>query len=427
MSEAAAGAPARAPRAAWREHAAGAACAFYILAAIGSFTSPPLCNIGAGLALLAFCFVPGALARLRAVAAQPVARGALALLAVLAVAMLWADAPWPRRLASWWSWRPLLLLAIGAALFADARWKDRGALALVLALAAATLLSFALRLAGVALPVAVDEPGIVLRNHTTQGMALVVGIVLALVLGWGRPATAARRRLMAAAIAMFVANLAFVVTGRSAHLALLVVAAVLAFALVRGRRRWLAPVAIVVLGVALLASSSMVRERFETAYSEFGAASSPKETSMGIRKVIWKSTIELIARRPVLGYGVGGFAPAYAQYAQEHLSGWEAQEVVKDTHDQYLHLWVEGGIPALLAFAAFVAGACRQPAPMPYRAAALALLAAWLATSLLNSHFQAFAEAHLLGLVLGMLLAVPSAGGAQGAASAASTAASTSP
>jgi membrane associated rhomboid family serine protease len=35
----------------------------------------------------------------------------------------------------------------------------------------------------------------------------------------------------------------------------------------------------------------------------------------------------------------------------------------------------------------------------------LSLFLAWLATSLFNSHFQTFAEAHLIGLVLGVLLA----------------------
>jgi len=58
-----------------------------------------------------------------------------------------------------------------------------------------------------------------------------------------------------------------------------------------------------------------------------------------------------------------------------------------------------------VAFAAFVAGVLRQRAPAPYRGAALALLAAWLCTSVFNSHFQTFAEGHLLALVLGVLLA----------------------
>jgi O-antigen ligase len=385
--------------------AADLARVFLIVAAIGSFTSPPLANIGAGLAVICFLLIPGRWALWRATAMQPVGVGVLVLLSVIAVAMLWADAPWPRRLAVWWSWRPLLLLLFGCALFAQPRWKDRYAASLVAVLALAALASFVLRVLGIS-PVGVDEPGILLRNHTTQGMALVVGVILAAVLGWGRPAERKMRWAMALAIALFVANIALVVTGRSAHLALLVAGAVLTFSLLDGRRRWLGALAIVVAGGALLASSTMVRERFETAYSEFGASSSPTETSMGIRKVVWDTTIHLIEQRPLLGYGVGGFAPAYARYVHEHYTGWQAQEA-KDTHNQYLHLWVEAGVPGLLAFIAFAIGVLRQPAAAPYRGAAWGLFAAWLATSLLNSHFQTFAEAHLLGLTLGVLLAPP--------------------
>jgi O-antigen ligase len=221
---------------------------------------------------------------------------------------------------------------------------------------------------------------------------------------------------------LFVANIALVATGRSAHLALLVAGGVAAFSLMPGRRRWLVLVLVPLAGGALLASSSMVRERFATAYGEFGTVqTSPVETSMGLRSVIWETTRELIARRPLLGYGVGGFAPAYAELVHQHYTGWQAAEA-KDTHNQYLHVMVEAGIPGVLAFLAFVAGVLRQPAPAPFRGAGIALLAAWLATSLFNSHFQTFAEAHLLDLVLGMCLA---GGTVQPAASAAPAAAAT--
>jgi len=402
-----------------------------ILATVGSFCSPPLANIAAGLALIAFFASPGAWQHLRAAARRPAGIGVLILLATMGVAMFWADAPWPRRLAVWWSWRPLLLLLLGAALFEAPRWKDRFALWVIGALVLASLASFVLRVLGIS-PVGVDEPGILLRNHTTQGMALVIGVILAATLAWGRAVSAGRRRVLLAAIVVMVANIGLVVTGRSAHLALLVSGAVVAFCLVPDRRRWLAPIAIVLLGGALLASSSMVRQRFETAYSEFDAPSSPTETSMGIRKVVWDTTWHLIERHPLLGYGVGGFAPAYARYVHEHYTGWEAQEA-KDTHNQYLHVWVEAGIPGLLAFLAFAVGVCRQPVAAPYRGAALGLFGAWLATSLLNSHFQTFAEAHLIGLTLGVLLGTPmtpqraAPGALQASTSAAATVAATSP
>ncbi|HXY05554.1 MAG TPA: O-antigen ligase family protein [Burkholderiaceae bacterium] len=384
-------------------HAALGARVLLLLSAVGSFTSPPLANIAAALGLLAFFFTTAAASRLRAAATRPVGIGVLILLATMALAMFWGDAPWDRRFAEWWSWRPLLLLLVATTLFGSERSKDQFALALIVVLALCAVASFLVLL--LPNPVFIDQPGVILRNHTTQGMALVVGVVLAAMLAWGRPVAPPRRLALFAAIALFVANLALVTTGRSSHLALLVAGALSAFSLVKGRWRWWSAIGVFAVATAILASSSMVRDRFATAFEEIGTASTvTTETPIGSRIVIWKTSRDLIARRPWFGYGMGSFASAYSQQIQEEPDvAWRAE--VKDPQNQYLRLLVDAGIPGALAFVAFVVGVLRQPAPGPYRGAALALFAAWLATSVFNSHFQTFAEAHLLALVLGVLLA----------------------
>ena len=409
--------------------AADLARIFFILAAVGSVTSPPVANIAAALGLVAAAFAPGAWPRLRAAARAPLGRGILVFLATMAVAMLWADAPWGRRFAAWWSWRPLILLLVASTLFTTARWKDRFAVWVVGALALAAVASFVLRL--MPDPIVIDDPGILLRNHTTQGMAFVAGAALALLLALARSAPVRLRAFGVVALLLFVVNIALIATGRSAHVALLVAGAVAGAALLPGRGRWWVLVLVPVLGALALAASPMVRERFTQAVGEVGTVStSPSETSMGLRLVIWPTTIELISRRPVLGYGVGGFAPAYAQLIHERYSDWRAAEA-KDTHNQYLHVLVEAGIPGFAAFLLFLWGVVRQKAAAPYRGVGLALFAAWLVTSLLNSHFQTFAEAHLIALVLGAMLggaeAVQGALAADGAAraSAAATASAT--
>jgi len=410
---AAAGLPAAPPLDAPAGRAADAARLLFALAAIGSVTSPPLANIAAGLGLIAFCAVPQAWQRLRAAAVQPLGRGVLVFLATMALAMLWADAPWDRRLAAWWSWRPLILMLVGTTLFTAPRWRDRFCWILVGALAVAAVASFILRL--MPNPVLIDDPGILLRNHTTQGMAFVAGTALAVLLAWGRPAGRRQRLMLYAALLLFFANIALIATGRSAHVALLVAAAIAGAAVLHGRQRWWVLVLIPLAGALTLASSPMVRERFTQAYGELGTVqTSPSETSMGLRLIIWPTTLDLIAERPVLGYGVGGFAPAYARLIHQRYSDWRAAEA-KDTHNQYLHVMVEAGIPGVLAFLYFLSGVLRQRAPPPYRGVGLALFAAWLTTSLLNSHFQTFAEAHLIGLVLGALLAAAPASAAAAA------------
>jgi len=308
--------------------------------------------------------------------------------------------------------------------------KDRFSLGVVAVLALGAIASFVLM--AMPNPVVIDEPGILLRNHTTQGMAFAAGAILAAMMAWGRPVSVRARLLLFVAIALFLMNISFVTAGRSAYLALLTASAVLAYSLMTGPRRWLAVVGVVVVGFAILASSSLVRERFAKGIAEIGTANTvTSETSIGSRIVIWHITRDLIVRRPLLGYGMGGFPGAYTQEVQNRSDlAWRAD--VKDPQNEYLRIVVEAGVPGALAFLVFVAGVLRQRAPAPFRGAALALFAAWLVTSLFNSHFQTFAEAHFIGLVLGMLLGnevgydAASVGAADASLSASVTAPSTS-
>lgn len=393
-----------------------------LLSAVGCFTSPPITNIGIALGLIALFFIPGTVSELRTAAARPMGMSVLALLATMALAMLWSDAPWAQRFGEWWSWRPILLLLVLSPLFGTEQAKDRFALALVVVLALCAAASFFVLL--LPNPVFIDQPGVILRNHTTQGMAFVVGSVLAAMLAWGRPVSARLRLGLVGTLALFVANLALVTAGRSAHVAILVAGAFCAFSLAKARWRWWAVLGVVSVGLAILGSSSMVRDRFAKAYEEIGTANTvTTETAIGSRIVIWNITRELIARHPLLGYGLGGFPIAYAQEIRgRHDSAWRAE--VQDPQNEYFRVMVDAGIPGVLAFASFVLGLLRQQAQAPYRGAARALLFAWLCTSVFNSHFQTFAEAHLLGLVLGVLLA--NVGAPQRSSSRAATSAATS-
>lgn len=146
---------------------------------------------------------------------------------------------------------------------------------------------------------------------------------------------------------------------------------------------------------------------------------------MGIRTVIWDTTSDLIEARPVLGYGLGGFAPAYAtRIAQKYSEGWRATPVA-DPHNQYLFVWAEAGLPGLLAFLVFLLALWRQRPPTPYGAIGISLVMAWCATSMFSSHFQAFNEGHLIALVIGVFLARERTGLLQPAATIARAASST--
>jgi len=151
--------------------------------------------------------------------------------------------------------------------------------------------------------------------------------------------------------------------------------------------------------------SPVMQGRFLMAWQELGkAANNTEYTSMGMRVVMWQNTATLIRARPVIGYGLGGLKPAYAELVKDAPKDWKSI-VTGDPHNQFLSAWVEGGLLGLSGFVFFLAAATLQPAPPPWRSFALALLISWCGTSMVSSHFQTFNEGHLIAIFLGAFLA----------------------
>lgn len=381
-----------------------------LLVAIGAMSSPPVANVAAVLMLVAFAFVGDAWARLRRVLAEPLGRGVLLLAAALALGVVVALArglPVQVALGGVYGWRHLLLLLVALAVFDDPRSRLRLMLGFVLfALAAAAMSMAAWKLGYVRNEM---PAGILWRNPVTQALLFATGGFLALLLatraawaqGWMRPA-------LGAAALLLIGTLLFTQTGRSGALALGVMLVAALLLMLRGRRLLVALLATAMLGAVVFAASPVLQQRFALGLHEMRNASELTEyNSMGARVIIWTSAAELIGERPLLGYGSGGFAPAYKAHVEARYTGWKAH-LVTDAHNQYLTAWAELGLPGLLALLAFIALAVRQGLQAghdPARIAGLGLLAAWCATSLFSSHFQTFNEGHLLMVMLGALLA----------------------
>jgi hypothetical protein len=70
------------------------------------------------------------------------------------------------------------------------------------------------------------------------------------------------------------------------------------------------------------------------------------ETSVGYRIDFFDTTLQLIRERPILGFGTGGFVPAYAEYIKTHNP---SQEASHNPHNDYLFYWAENGLIGFLA------------------------------------------------------------------------------
>jgi O-antigen ligase len=341
----------------------------------------------------------------------PMVKFLLLFYAIIIVGTTYSIAPKEVAIRMAVGWSKLLLVPLGLSLFADAHWKSRFLKAFVGVVTVCAVISFALWLLQIDLPVASHERGVFLRNHATQGMAFAVGafsaFLLAVECGGGR-----LRRLYVLCALLLLANIALVTTGRSGYLVAMVCAVVAVSGYVFFGQRRLAVREIVgavllVVGVAgalLLAPTS--RERMALGVQEIQQYEQAKEeTSMGIRMVFWKNAIEMIKDRPLLGYGTGAFGTAYDLKVAGRAG--IAATPAGDPHNQYMKITAENGVFALLAFLGFLVTAARQRCAAPWRLLGLCVLASWCATSLFNSHFSTFNEGNFIYAWLGIMLASP--------------------
>lgn len=387
------------------------ACVLMSIVGISVLFSPPVMNLAA-LLLLAVILSSAELRQsLWATWRLPMVKFLLLFYAIMIVGTTYSIAPKEVAIRMAIGWSKLLLVPIGLSLFADTRWKSRFLKAFIGVVTVCAVVSFGLWFLEIDLPVASRERGVFLRNHATQGMAFAVGAFSAFLLAV-ESAGGRLRRLYVLCALLLLANIALVTTGRSGYLVVMVctVMAVSGYFFFGQRRlavREIVGAVLLVVGVAgvlLLVPTS--RERMMLGVQEIQQYEQAKEeTSMGIRMVFWKNTIEMIREQPLLGYGTGAFGTAYDRKVVGRTG--VAATPAGDPHNQYMKITAENGVVALVVFLGFLVAAARQRCAAPWRLLGLCVLASWCATSLFNSHFSTFNEGNFIYAWLGIMLASP--------------------
>jgi O-antigen ligase len=200
-----------------------------------------------------------------------------------------------------------------------------------------------------------------------------------------------------------------VTTGRTGYLILLVcgLAAAGGWALQRGFSARTAVVVAFSAAALLLAALFTLpapRQGIDNAISQMQTYEHEAQlTSMGIRMVFWRNTIQLLREHPFTGWGTGSFEKAY----ETRVKGVQgvAGTITRDPHNQYLSIAGEHGLVGLAVFLGFIASAFRQRPSRRFAVLGLGALAAWCATSMANSHFATFGEGTLLYAWMGAMLA----------------------
>ena len=319
----------------------------------------------------------------------------------VALATLWSPADYSLRFEEVWSWRKLLLFPMTWVLFKQEQLK--GVAILTLSVTAGVYMFFSW--AGYLGYVALDRPSSqLLENHATQGVIFASMSFLLLVMLKNESLSMWMKLILCLLIGGMVTNIIYVLTGRSAYLALLVLAPYGAW-LIASRLKWLSMA--IVLGVSALTlySSDAAKSRIALGLHELDeavAGEAETYTSIGIRWVFWENTLKVISNNPVLGTGSGGFLYGYSEVVSnnEGLSG----TVTDDPHNQYLLIAAEHGFIGLGMFMSILGVMLLSRGDDKNRLCAVGILIMTSLNGLFNGHFGTFVEGRLFWIMMGVLL-----------------------
>jgi len=319
----------------------------------------------------------------------------------IAIATLWSPADFGLRFEEVWSWRKLLLFPMAWVLFKSLRLKRAAVFTLIVTAGIYMFFSWAGYLGFVSLGRAPSE---LLENHATQGVVFASTSLLILIMLKADTFPIWLKLVFCLLIAGMVTNIVYVLTGRTAYVALLLLAPYGAW-LVVSRLKWLsAAIVLVVISLALY-NSDTAKSRVAQGLNEFEttiAGEAESYSSMGIRWVFWENTLRMIGTKPLLGSGSGGFSDDYARIVSSD-EGWRAI-VTDDPHQQYLLIAGEQGLVGLALFLAALVAMLISRGDDSHRLGAIGILLMTALNGMFNGHFGSFVEGRLFWIMMGVLL-----------------------
>lgn len=328
----------------------------------------------------------------------------VALFALSAAGMLWADADWIARLRSA---DPLAkLLFIPLCMFHFAR-SQRGTAALGAFLISCALLmiySWIIyadpRLAWTT----PRSPGIPVKDYINQSQELALAAFAALGLAWrlsrmGKWIAAGGLALLAAG---FVVNILVVAVARTALIYLPVLLMVFALCHLNRRGLVLAVMGAVIIGALAWNVSSNLRGRtlnIAAEYQEYRDANAI--TSTGRRLEYWRKSVAFIAEAPLIGHGTGATHGLFERAAQGQTGA--AAEVVSNPHNQTFRIGVELGLAGIaLLYAMWFTHLRLFRGSGMVAWAGMIVVVQNIVSSIFNSHLQDFHEGWMYVLGVGI-------------------------
>lgn len=376
-----------------------------IIAAVGVLYSPTVASVALVTAYVAFVVSGQAIVRLMQVFRRPAVYWGVVFLGVVLIGMTYASAPWSDRWIDIYKWRTILWFFVVLSIFDDERWKVWLMVMFVIVTAVALLASFVAAAEWVTFRRGAGE---LLRSNVTQGMGFAVAtlvcfwMVMKDTLPW-------RMRCLGLVLGLlYIINIVFITNGRSGYVVLGLGLVVLLLGNVSPMQRFIVGLGLPVAAMLAFSLSPRMHDKITAGVNEWEhEAESASMTPMGVRRVFYVNTLEMLQDHWLFGIGTGGFRKAYDEHVANKYqpSDWRSIST-GDPHNQYLAVSVQHGIAGLAVFLVWIVALARDRTSLPtYRMLAVAILCGWCMTSLFSSHFRTFAEGHLLTTFLGALLA----------------------
>jgi len=396
----------RAPRqgASWLDHAGRERLADGLAAAVAA--SLPWSTTATGILLVAWLVTLVSVidpAGVRREIMSPAGGLPIVLVAIAALGMAWSQATLGARLQSLEGFCKLLLIPL---LLAQFRRSERGWLVVLWFLGASVaLLVASSALASIpGLPWRGKMPGVPVKDYISQsGIFAFCAFAL---LGCASETWRHRRQLACVLIvvaAAFIANIAYVETGRTTLVIMAVLVPVLGFR----QFGWRGSVVAVAGGCAvaglLWISSDHLRARVTHVFEEVQLYETEHvATSSGVRLDYWKKSIGLLSSSPIAGYGTGSIPMLLTPAAPPGTNA--ADFATVDPHNQILLVALQLGlIGTVVLLAMWIAHLALFRGGGLISWIGLVAVVQNMVSSLFNSHLSDFTQGWLYVFAVGVL------------------------
>ena len=326
----------------------------------------------------------------------PIVPAALLLFAALGIGLFYTSAPLVEALSILKKYRELLYIPLFIILFNDETARRLGLNTFMLA----TVVILCLSYGSIYFGSGYDSNPAIFKNYITQGIlvALVAYFLTIQVI-----AEKKWRILKLIVILLAIYHITFISPGRTGFLVLFGLIWLFLYQRYRWRGLFFGGLGLILLSVLVLSVSDSLRTRMTDIVTYLENPQQLKsDSSTVLRYGFMKNTIELIAQRPLFGYGTGSFAHEYQKLVQQR-----GVYPTTNPHSEFLMLTVQLGMVGLLLFCYLFYQLWKTGdlLPLYQRQMIQGLVVAMSIGCLFNSLLLDASEAHLFAYLTGLFLA----------------------